>query len=252
MLRSALVLGFLGALAWGGDGSSSRSPVIVELFTSEGCSSCPPADDLLARLQKSQPVPNAEIIALEEHVDYWNELGWPDPFSSSRYRERQNDYARIFQVDSVYTPQMVVNGQAGFSGSDSEQAYAQIGAAANHGSAAVRLSAGSNQKNSGLVDLTVRCRVKSGNKITDVYLAITEDNLSTEVRRGENGGRTLRHTAVVRSLGGIGKVDSSGEFHGTPTLQLNPAWKRQDLRAVVFVQERASRRILAAGSLRLR
>src|SRR6266851_780391 len=144
MLRSALVLGCLGALAWGGDGSSGRSPVIVELFTSEGCSSCPPADDLLARLQKSQPVPNAEIIALEEHVDYWNELGWADPFSSSRYRERQNDYARIFQVDSVYTPQMVVNGQAGFSGSDSEQAYAQIGGAAGHGPAAVRLSTGSN------------------------------------------------------------------------------------------------------------
>ena len=246
---------FLTFLVWmplvfGGD--SARTPVIVELFTSEGCSSCPPADELLARLQKSQPVPNVEIIALEEHVDYWNDLGWADPFSARDYRVRQNDYARVFGVDSVYTPQMVVNGMAGFSGSDSAEAYAQIGRAAVPSPSGVRLSLHPNAKNSESVDLAVRCNIGPGGKTADVYLAITEDNLSTEVRRGENSGRTLRHMAVVRSLGGIGKLDAGGHFEGSPSLQFKPAWKREDLRAVVFVQERVSRKILAAASLTVR
>src|ERR1700687_1035631 len=96
----------------------ARVPVIVELFTSEGCSSCPPADGLLARLERTQPGGGARIIALAGHVDYWNQLGWIDPFSSPQYRARQNDYALAFHVDSVYTPQMVVNGGAAFIGDD--------------------------------------------------------------------------------------------------------------------------------------
>src|SRR5215472_12645324 len=106
------------------------APVIVELFTSEGRSSCPPADALLARLEHTQPVAGARVIALEEHVDYWNQLGWTDPFSAPLYRIRQNDYARLFQVDSVYTPQMVVGGQAGFVGGDADRAFHEISRAA--------------------------------------------------------------------------------------------------------------------------
>ncbi|MDQ6758585.1 MAG: DUF1223 domain-containing protein, partial [Acidobacteriota bacterium] len=90
----------------------SGVPVVVELFASEGCSSCPSADSLLARLEKTQPVENAYVIALEEHVDYWNQLGWKDRFSNPLFRGRQNDYARFFQTDNIYTPQMIVNGQA--------------------------------------------------------------------------------------------------------------------------------------------
>src|SRR5437870_9783817 len=92
------------------------APVVVELFTSEGCSSCPPADELLARLEREQPVANARVIALEEHVDYWNQLGWNDRFSNSLFRGRQNDYARFFRTENIYTPQMIVNGQAEFVG----------------------------------------------------------------------------------------------------------------------------------------
>ena len=105
------------AMIWADDG---RAPVIVELFTSEGCSSCPSADNLLARLERTQPVENAHVIALEEHVDYWNQLGWKDRFSNPLFRGRQNDYARFFQTDNIYTPQMVVNGQAQFVGDDAQ------------------------------------------------------------------------------------------------------------------------------------
>src|SRR6266853_757817 len=106
-----------------------RVPVIVELFTSEGCSSCPPADTLLSRLDRAQPVAGAQIIALEEHVDYWNNLGWVDPFSAPQYRVRQNDYAQRFFIESVFTPQMVVNGQAQFTGNDGNRALQEIGRA---------------------------------------------------------------------------------------------------------------------------
>src|ERR1700722_8770536 len=105
-------------------------PVIVELFTSEGCSSCPAADRLLSRLEQTQPVAGAQVVAIEEHVDYWNQLGWTDPFSSPQFRARQNDYAVAFKAKDIFTPQMVVNGQSVFVGSDMNRAYHEIGAAA--------------------------------------------------------------------------------------------------------------------------
>src|SRR5882724_13679252 len=116
-----------------------RVPVIVELFTSEGCSSCPPADTLLSRLERAQPVAGAQITALEEHVDYWPHLGWVDPFSAPQYRVRQNDYAQHFSLENVFTPQMVVNGQAQFTGNDGARALQEIGRAAQIPSMQVEL-----------------------------------------------------------------------------------------------------------------
>jgi len=116
------------------------TPVIVELFTSEGCSSCPPADALLSRLGKTQPVPGAEIIALEEHVDYWDRLGWKDPFSSEAATDRQNDFGSAFGGAQIYTPQMIVDGRAQFVGSSDSDALRAIRAASQAQKPAVQLS----------------------------------------------------------------------------------------------------------------
>ena len=239
------------ALAYAQD---SRIPVIVELFTSEGCSCCPPADALLARLDKNQPVAGARVIALEEHVDYWNQLGWVDPFSSALYRARQNDYARLFEVDNVYTPQMVVGGQAGFVGNDGDRAYQEISRAAVRTLSAVELHTSRNARNPELLDLLVQVSDRGARGGADVYMAVTEDNLSSNVVRGENSGKTLRHAPLVRSFGVIGKFEprKTDEVHFSPTLQLPKEWKRDNLRAVVFVQERGSRKITGASTVDLR
>ena len=233
-----------------------RAPVIVELFTSEGCSSCPPAESLLARLERTQPVSGARVIALEEHVDYWNQLGWRDPFSSAQYRARQNDYALAFRVDNIYTPQMVVNGNAAFVGDDAGAAYQQIGAAAQGAMALLDVKATRSAQDTALVDLAVRIsnRRNAKPRAANLYLAVTESELSTSVTRGENAGRLLRHAPVVRSFGVIGKIDPQGTQDGqmVSTLRLPPEWRRDNLRAVVFVQEPDTLRITGAASVDLR
>jgi hypothetical protein len=233
-----------------------RVPVIVELFTSEGCSSCPPADLLLARLERSQPVAGARVIALEEHVDYWNQLGWVDPFSAPHYRGRQNDYALAFHTENIYTPQMVVNGQAEFVGDDGNRAYQVIGVAKQMQTTSVDLRNALSAKDPDLVDLSVQVTSPKNPKprAADVYLAVTESELESQVLRGENAGRRLRHAPVVRSFGIIGRIDPRGSNVGqiTNTLRLPREWKRENLRAVVFVQEHDTLRITGAATTELR
>jgi hypothetical protein len=221
-----------------------RSPVVVELFTSEACSSCPPADALLVELDQKQIVPGVYVIALGEHVDYWNHTGWTDRFSSAKFSRRQSDYSTQFGLDSVYTPQMVVDGRSQFVGNDAQRARDVIGRAAQAPKPATVVV----EKNGG--ELHVRVE-GAGAHPAEVVLAITEDGLTTSVSGGENGGRQLRHTAVVRELRTLGTTQN-GEFAGRARSPMNPEWRREHLRAVVFVQASTNRHVIGATSVGLK
>jgi hypothetical protein len=231
-------------------------PVLVELFTSEGCSSCPPADEVLTRLQQQQPVAGAEIITLSEHVDYWNHLGWSDPFSSSQFSARQTAYARLFGGDSIYTPQMVVDGQDEFVGSNVSAAHTAIAKAARGPKATVSIDLPYDNKptDRNKVELGVQLDNLGGWKgRADVYLAVAESGLASSVQRGENKGRNLTHTSVVRSLEIIGSLDSrtASRLDAHPTLKLAGSWNRSHLRVVAFAQDRTNLHIFGATSVAL-
>lgn len=235
--------------------AGGRAPVVVELFTSEGCSSCPPADALLSRLEKTQPVEGASVIPLAMHVDYWNYLGWSDPFSAPEFSARQGEYAAAYRKDGVYTPQMIVDGVKEFPGGNTALALESIARAARTPKAEVKITRAAAAD--GTVRLGVRIEESPGRTKGDVayvLLAVTETGISTDVRRGENAGRKLSHVGVVRRLTTVGPLDAKpGEaFAAETSVALDKNWRRENLRAVVFAQERGSRRILAAGSLELK
>jgi hypothetical protein len=231
------------------------NPVIVELFTSEGCSDCPPADRLLYRLEQMQPVPGAEVISLEEHVDYWDNEGWRDPFSSSRFTLRQKDYVYAFNLPTAYTPQMVVDGTAEFVGSDVHRALAAIAQAARTPKANLQIQQRAGAASAPRVaSLQVSLTPFSGWNAkhgADVLLAITEDDLASNVTAGENAGAHMNHRAVVRELRVLGRVDSAGAFSAAPDLSLAPNWKRENLHIVAFMQDHSTRRVLGASVLSL-
>ena len=232
-----------------GKATQPRVPVVVELFTSEGCSSCPEADDLLARMDKREGVsPNVEIIALGEHVDYWDGLGWKDSFSSPLFSARQQDYGVAFRNTSVYTPQAVVNGQKEVLGSDSYALSRAISEASRQPRAEVQMQLAPQD--------TLQLRVGKlplGSHNAEVLLAIAESDIATDVRAGENRGRRLRHTAVVHMMSKLAELDPAhpGEYAAEARLNLRPEWKRANVKLVLLVQDRENRRILGAGSLKL-
>ena len=234
---------------------ASRSPIVVELFTSEGCSSCPPADALLARLADEQLGSNVQLIALEEHVDYWNDLGWVDPFSSRDWTSRQYVYAGALKNGNPYTPQMVVDGTVEFVGSHTKQARESILMAARNTKMPVSLERGKPSKGDQLEFSvkTGKLEGKAGSDAAEVWLAITETGLHSAVTRGENAGEDLHHAAIVRFMRKIGEAKSGGEtaFAGDATVPLKKEWKRENLKAVLFVQEKKSRRILGAAEIRI-
>lgn len=232
-----------------------RTPVVVELFTSEGCSSCPPADALLARLAEEQFAGNVQLIALEEHVDYWNDLGWADPFSSRDWTSRQYVYAGALGNGNPYTPQMVVDGTVEFVGSHTQKARETILRAASKTKIPVMLTQGSTN-GTGTGNFSVKVGKLEGTTQRDaaeVWLAVTETGLHSAVTRGENAGEDLHHAAVVRSMRKIGEAKGDGEtsFAGDSTVSLQKEWKRENLRAVLFVQGKKSRRILGAAEIRI-
>ncbi|MFZ0759987.1 MAG: DUF1223 domain-containing protein [Candidatus Sulfotelmatobacter sp.] len=234
---------------------AGRTPVLVELFTAEGCSSCPPADLLLQKLEEQQPVAGAEIIPLEEHVDYWNQGGWIDPYSSLEWTERQQAYVTLLNKDP-YTPEIVVDGQSQFVGNNPLRATMEIEKAAHDVKTDVKI-ASANADAKGRRQFTVSVGKLAGNSahdVAEVWLAVTEDGLHSSVSRGENAGHVLHHVATLRSLHKIGVADPNQtpvSFTADPLVKLNSHWDLANVHVTVFVQEKKSRKILGAASTKV-
>ena len=229
--------------------AKNKKPVLVELFTSEGCSSCPPADSVLARLEKEQPNSDAEIITLSMHVDYWNYLGWRDEFSLAHFGERQGGYAGHFGLDSNYTPQMVVDGQQQFVGSNYKNAINAIAEAVKGEKAAVEISAETEAKK---INFKIKSAGIAKHDESYIWLVVTEDNLSNSVSRGENAGRTLTHMSVVREMKLIGNLMPSDEkFEIAAAVNLQPNWNKKNLKFVVFAQGKQSKKVFALDRTKL-
>jgi hypothetical protein len=248
-----------GMAATTGAPEGERTPVLVELFTSEGCSSCPAADTLLMKLVELQPIPNVEIVPLSLHVDYWDRLGWRDQFSSSAYTARQNAYADAWRSEKVYTPQAVVDGAHEVIGSDFRTMSKLITDSATtpklavtverapDAAPAIRIAIAPRADKADYADATSKPLTLKG----DVLVAITQDGLSSNVQAGENKNRLLSHIAVVRSLDKIGSFNGRDAFTATRPLSLDKAWPLKTLNAVVIVQDGRSRRVVGVGSCRL-
>jgi len=212
-----------------------RVPVLVELFTSEGCSDCPPADALLEKLDRTQPVPGAEVIVLSEHVDYWNDLGWRDPYSSHEYSERQEAFARQFGLGSVYTPQMVVDGTFQVVGSDERRAIQAIRDAVEAPKIPVALSSMHFEEGAVGVHIGVSSApLASSGQSINVFLAIADESDESHVSHGENAGRSLKL---------VGRVDGDGGFAKDVRIARNSTDSRM-MRLVAFLEEAATGRIL--------
>jgi hypothetical protein len=229
---------------------------LVELVTSEGCSSCPRADALLADLARSQPVEGVRIVVLGEHVDYWDKLGWPDPFALPALTMRQQIYALSFGNDSVYTPQVIVDGEQELVGGDRSEALKAIARAARSPKAQIELELRPIERGV-LPEVPLRIRIsklplKPGGGPAEIWLAVTESGLKSDVSRGENAGLSLRHTGVVREMRPIGRMEQDSPLDAEARVILAPDWNLDRLDAVVFLQERATRRVLGAASTPLR
>jgi hypothetical protein len=234
------------------DVRQSHHPVIIELFTSEGCSTCPPADALLKKLETDHPIDQAEVIALEEHVDYWNHEGWVDPYSATEWTLRQQEYVAKFKLSGPYTPQMVIDGQIQLVGSHKQAAEQAIQDTALRTETEVAIIPEQSVDDSSH-RFSVRVRRLMGNTERDtaqVWLAVTEAGIQSEVKGGENAGRTLQHAAILRSLHKIGAAMSNADVSFATTTDVKPksSWKRDNLRVVVFVQEKKTLRIIGAAS----
>ncbi len=251
-MKRVLVAASLLALSCGGSAGSSppqdgNGIAVIELFTSQGCSSCPPADELLSKLDKESAL-RGRVIPLSFHVDYWNHIGWRDPFSSRDWSERQRVYSRALRGD-VYTPQLVVNGTRGMVGS-SERAVREAIAAALTEKPSARLIVSATSTPAGTIAIDVH-GTQSGDATLEVWVALVEDGLVTKVGRGENGGRTLRNDNVVRLLERATTLRPRGDGSGHVEITPDRAWKLDRIEIVAFAQSPKSSRIHGAATTRV-
>ena len=239
---------FAAAVAFGGSQDPGASPVLVELFTSEGCSSCPPADALLQQMDTAQPIPGAQLIVLSEHVDYWNHDGWKDPYSSSSVTERQSGYVRALGLNTAYTPQMIVDGASELKVNATEQLIRTLQKAAAAPKISVRINSLTIEPKSPAL-LRARIEVDGGAEKhnADIYVVVALDHAESQVLRGENTGRHLAHVAVVQEFIKIGKLKKQESFSQDFQVKLKPGSDPANIRVVALVQESALGRVLGVA-----
>jgi hypothetical protein len=221
---------------------SSRSFAILELFTSEGCSSCPPADRLLPQLASI----DVNIIPLSFHVDYWDRYGWKDPFSSVSFTDRQRDYARQFKLESIYTPQLVINGAYELVGSNKSAAETDIRKLLKE-TALVELIIDDVKKEND--QLSAKCYLKGDFQRCDVFVAVVQKHAEVNVKAGENRGVKLSHTNVVRSLLKLPareKIDFQVPVPPELTDD-NASANKQNWQLIIYTQRRDDLRITGAA-----
>lgn len=231
--------------------SAQSTPVLVELFTSEGCSSCPPADELLRKLDALQPVTGADAIVLSEHVDYWNHDGWKDAYSSSFFTDRQQNYARRLQVaKGPYTPQMVVDGAAQFTGSNGPAVLDAVEAARSHAKVPMRISSLSVDGKSLHAHLQVDALPESfKTRKAEIFVAVALNHAESHVSGGENKGRDIQHVAVAESIDKVGMVEKGQNFDRDIVVKLKSTPDLANLRFIAFVQESDGGAVLGASLL---
>ena len=224
--------------------SPAPRPIVVELFTSEGCSSCPPADALLRKLD-AQPISGAQLIVLEEHVDYWDELGWKDPFSLHEVTVRQTEYADRLRVRAPYTPQMVIDGATELLGSDGRHAQQVLESLRSQPAVPLRISDVKFENGK------LHAHVESGPApaTAEVVFALALEHAESQVSRGENGGRHLEHVAILRSLRPSGKVHSGQSL--AKDFELSIPRPTSAYRLIAFLQQPDQGKIFGAAIQRV-
>ena len=230
------------------DAAVTATPILIELFTSEGCSSCPPADAWLKQIDVSQPIPGAQAIVLSEHVDYWNHDGWKDPYSSAFFTDRQSAYVRTLGGSSPYTPQMIVNGVTELQLSNQAQVSQAFKRAASTQQLPVSISALSiGGDSSAVLHAHIDADGTASKRNADVYAVVALDHAESEVLHGENGGRHLTHAAVALDLVRVGKLEKGKPFSQDFQTRLKPGLDPKNLRIIVFVQESGPGEVLGAA-----
>jgi len=232
----------------------TRTPVLLELFTSEGCSSCPPADALLRQLDGAQPIPGAQVIVLSEHVDYWDHEGWKDAYSSRLFTERQEDYERRFGLKSAFTPQMVIDGAKQTNGSDGPAVARAIENVRSQAKIPIHISsvsvANTNTLRVHLVVEALPADFKA--RKADIFVAVALNEAQSHVSGGENKGRDIRHVAVAESIDKVGTVATGRNFDRDVSVKLKSVKVKStsdlaNLRLIAFVQEPDAGEVVGAA-----
>jgi hypothetical protein len=254
VLRAPRTLGARGFQAESKSASVSATaptphPVLVELFTSEGCSSCPPADALIERMDKSQPITGAQLIVLSEHVDYWDHDGWKDPNSSALLTERQRSYEAPLGQTTAYTPQIVVNGSREIHPNDPQQTFNLLQQAAADLKVPLRITA--LKIDSANLHAHIEADTNDTNRSADIFFAVALDHVESQVLHGENGGHRLTHVAVVQELRKIGKLSKGKAFAQDVDLKLKPDTDPRNIRVIAFAQEPGPGKLLGATQQKL-